>query len=308
MKTFVYRARNGTGATEQGSVKAVDRISALKQIRASGKVPFSVTEGTVHKTPQYRHSALVLLSVCATGLFGIVLILLFPHKGSMRPQQDGKRQKQVERVAVVQQQMPALTNAARTRAQAGATNIPLPVVKMPPSVIKVSHALATHSVRETESQKERHLFVTGVHRPGDTNEPNPYVTFRTRTENMLLMMVNARPGERMQGLFLYPNFKQDFEASLSNKIEIYPTDPPEVVANKEEVARLKEEIRKLVEQGQSAEEILTAIRDEHNKIADYRIELQQKANTLRRSGKVTEAEKFIQETNKTLEQYGVTIR
>jgi hypothetical protein len=50
------------------------------------------------------------------------------------------------------------------------------------------------------------------------------------------------------------------------------------------------------------------LREEHNKVADYRSELQRQALEFRRAGKADEAEKFVKEANKALAQYGTSIR
>lgn len=306
MKNYTYTARNDSGSVIKGNLEAADRNAALKEIRSSGLVPISVEEGHLNTAPGIGQ----IINKKTIGLLAGVLIIAIGAFFALQ-------------IFVKKENSPKLSSKSK------------------PKVNAVSHALPTHNsapasdnlaVSPTEQLKAQdrngsapqgdlkgvvppeiqstsllrpkaRVLVPGI-RSADTNAPNPYATFRTRSERMMSQMLETQPGEIMVEVGFGNDFNQDFIAALDNTIEIYPTDTEEMAAHKKDVAWLKEEMRKLVAAGQSPEEILTTLREQHNEIAAYRSELARQLSALKKEGTPEEVEQFVEEANKLLEPYG----
>jgi hypothetical protein len=221
-------------------VEAADRRSAISQLKAKGWIPISVAEGAGPKTPASWPLSTITFSVCVAAV-ALLVIFVFVSRRDATP-----RKRVTHRDAPVtndvSRRQPSVAEVAKKKHPGEVVHDSPPpnnpiVVVVPPSVVKVTPKLMPKRAAGEGTKGAARVLVPGIRRHGDTNAPNPYATFRTRTERMLSMMINAKPGERIIGVSLGRNFDQDFLASLSNKIEVYPTDSPEVVANKEEVAR-----------------------------------------------------------------------
>ena len=137
-----------------------------------------------------------------------------------------------------------------------------------------------------------------------TNEPNPLATLRTTSERVMSHLLRIRPGDPVIEIGLGRNLDADFAASLTNIIEIYETDSPADAAHKEDIAWMKDDMRKMVEQGDSPLDILTVYRQQLQELAAYRLGLQRQLNQIRREGTPEEAAEFVEEANKILAEYG----
>ncbi len=137
-----------------------------------------------------------------------------------------------------------------------------------------------------------------------TNRPNPLATLHTTSERIISNLLSIQPGDVVIDFGLGSNFAADFAASLTNIIEIYETDTPEEAAHKEAIAWMKDDMRKMVEEGHAPEDIIAAYRQELREIMEYRNGLQQQLNQIRREGTPEEAAEFVEEANKILAEYG----
>jgi len=309
MKTYAYTARDASGALKRGTLKAIDRVTALTILKSQALVPVAVEESTespVSRLPGMFGKRALLLAAGVVALVAAVGLTLW-----LKPKAAQERVEKPQPVRVAEPKVPAPQPVVATPAVEpegpAAVPAPLPAVQAPAPVETETPSLVPPK-RDTlasrkPTQAER-VLVPGLKRNGDTNAPNPYATFKTRSERMISMMIKTKPGERILDVSLGRDFDKDFAAALDNTIEIYQTDDEEMAAHKEDVAFLKEEMRKLVKDGQSAEEILTTYRNQHNEVADFRDELQRQLSALKKEGKLKEAEAFAKEANKLLEPYG----
>lgn len=309
MKHYTYTARETSGATTRGSLEAVDRASALAQLKARGLLPISVEEGKASApsgaaTFGIKRAASIALTVAALGL-GVVLAVRLTPRPQPKKQPAPLQKRAAPSVAKAQ---PAETvkvekpAALPKPAEQPKIVAPAPAVAAPAEFPAVTLP-KTNALAMRLSTKTPRVLVPGLKR-ADTNAPNPYLTFKTKSERVMSQMLLAKPGEPMLGLGFGRDFDKDFIKALDNTIEIYPTDTPEEVAHKENVAWMKEEMRKLVAQGQTPEEILTAYREQHNEVVKFRTDLQRQLSALKAEGKTKEAEEFVQEANKLLAPYG----
>ncbi len=310
MTNFNYTARDKSGALKHGSLRMADRVAALAELKAQGLVPLSVEEGKAKSLPsgmkelKLKRPLMVLAGgVVALLAVWVVLRLLPAAKTNVaRP----KTHKEQAAKAVKAKPVPRVTETASMPPKPRKPADETPPEPRKPAVegAAVITPPATNRIARRVSPKGDRVVVPGIRRNGGTNAPNPYATFRTTSERVMSGMLSAKPGEMIIGVSLGRDFDKDFAASLTNSIEIYASDTEEMAAHKEAVAWMKDDIRKLVKEGQSPEEILTAFRAEHNEVAKFRSDLQSKLSELKKEGKMEEAEAFAKEANKLLEPYG----
>lgn len=129
--------------------------------------------------------------------------------------------------------------------------------------------------------------------------------FTNRFESLVCEIMTATPGERFLDLDIDEEFEECFQESLAHQITISPDDTEDVRYMKETVINAKKEVQKLIQEGNSAREIILNARDELNKIADYRDKLQESVNEfLVTATDVKETLKFVNEANQILAEYG----
>lgn len=306
-KNFNYTARDCANALRKGTITAADRADALNALMAKGLTPVSVEEGSSLKG-SFRLSG--LFKPARLGGLAVILVMgtLFLMQGRGRVST-----KRTPKARQGQPARPEVASRPPAAAPVPAESTVLAPVEPPEAIATTRPPVLFHGVtvpntngltRRALAKDAVRVLVPGVRRNADTNAPNPYATFRTRSERMMSQVLDAKPGERILDLSQGWDFDKDFAAALENTIEIYPTDTEEMAAHKESVAWMKEEMRKLVKEGRSAAEILSKFREEHNKIADFRSELQSQLSALRKEGKTKEADEFAKEANKMLEPYG----
>lgn len=302
MKAYTYTAKDGAGAIKKGVLQAADRGAALAALKAKGLTPVSVTEGG-HVPREAALPAWCSVRALAWGGLAVVLgvgcwLWLRVERKPEKPVVEAKvPTAPAERQAVAPVQAPVkVDEPAETLPPAApaADQKPVrPVVQEQPPPPAVTAA----------KPKAARVLKPGYRGNTDTNAPNPYATFRTRTERVLSQLLSARPGEVIVDIGLGPNFEKDFQEALKNQIEIYPTDSEEMAAHKEDVAWSKEELKKMVAQGASPQEVIAKFREEHNAVVAFRTDLQRKLTELKKEGKLKEAEEFAKEANELLKPY-----
>ena len=305
MSNYNYTARDKSGAITRGNLTAADRASALTELRSRDMVPIAVEEGKAITGSGFNglnvKRPAILLAGVAVALLGVWIAVRMMH---------AKKPAVAERKAPTEK----VVKAAKAKPVPSPKVVPPKPVDPPKPPVEVAAPLPveikgvvppkTNSIAMRLLSKGDNVIVPGIVNNGDTNAPDPYATFQTKSERMMSGMLSAEPGELILDISFGRDFDKDFAASLSNKIEIYPSDSKEMAAHKEDVAYMKEEMRKLVAEGKSPEEILTEFRNQHNEVAKFRSELQSQLSALKQDGKMAEAEEFAKEANKMLAPYG----
>ena len=303
MKAYTYTAKDGAGAIKRGVLQAADRGAALAALKAKGLTPVSVTEGG--QAP--REAVLpAWCSARALAWVGLAVVLgvgcwlwLRVERKPEKPVVEARAPAApAERQAVAPVQAPVkVDEPTETLPQ------PVPAADQKPVRPVVQELPPRPAVTNTAQPKAARVLKPGYRGNTDTNAPNPYATFRTRTERVLSQLLSARPGEVIVDIGLGPNFEKDFQEALKNQIEIYPTDSEEMAAHKEDVAWSKEELKKMVAEGASPQEVIAKFREEHNAVVAFRTDLQRKLTELKKEGKLKEAEEFVNEANELLKPY-----
>ena len=130
--------------------------------------------------------------------------------------------------------------------------------------------------------------------------------FSNEFEGFLCDMLTAEPGERFLEMELDENFDEAYKASLTNRIVIAPTDSEEVAEIKRAVIEARERVIEHVKNGGSPREIVLEARDELNKIADFRDELEQNIKKLMiGQNDPAVVKEYADEADRQLKEYGI---
>ena len=175
--------------------------------------------------------------------------------------------------------------------------IPIHIVKRKPN--------ATKNVKYPELTDGNPIVKKALGRVIQWKHRGEMPLFTNRFESLVCEIMTAIPGERFLDLDIEEEFEESFQKSLAHQITISPDDTEYVRYMKETVINAKKEVQKLIQEGNSAREIILNARDELNKIADYRDKLQESVNEfLVTATDVKETLKFVNEANQILAEYG----
>ena len=301
MKTFCYTSRDHSGALKKGTLQAIDRADALRQIKSMDCVPVSVTESSgvasgahVSWNPTWNRRA-VWLATAAVLLIAALVVwrsvakrheppaaALGTPPQSVRPSQPANQA--VKSARAVPKPKPAVS-AAETPPQdvpqtaEAAEMLPTPASGVSPAV-------------QAEALKP----------PQPPKPPNPY---KTQTEQVLAMALSVPPGASIPPLPLSPNLNADFAKSLTNKIAIYDEDDDRTINTKENVAVAKGQLLELVKNGQNVSDVLKELQDKTNERAELRSQAKRKLADLYKNGSPEEAQAYLETVNKTFKEQGI---
>ena len=121
--------------------------------------------------------------------------------------------------------------------------------------------------------------------------------FHNRTEQFIYKYANSAKRPTM----LMPSFGADSEEEIRRILEtdivVYDDDDEETVAVKENVAALKQDLLKAIEEGYGAAEILSEMREDNNRRVRGRFKMQRQLNSLIKSNMVDRAVEYFNEAN-----------
>lgn len=130
--------------------------------------------------------------------------------------------------------------------------------------------------------------------------------FHHPVEVELDVLLSRRPGERIFGDVNWKAFERDLPAALSSKIEIFPDDTDDIIERKKLVAAAKKELIEAMKAGESPTEILKASRDDINRLADMRDNLQSAIAEMRQEGaSEDEIEDAVKAANMLLQEKNI---
>ena len=128
--------------------------------------------------------------------------------------------------------------------------------------------------------------------------------FSNSAENIIGGLLSSRPGERFLPVELGQDFDDDFVESLKTPITIGADDTDDMVILKNAVIKAKSQIEVWMAKGQKPSEAITAMRDEMNKIADWRDLMQDDFNKIKETGTANDIETYLKEANQLLDEFG----
>ncbi len=246
MKNFNYTARDKTGSTKRGSLKAADRNAAMHELSAQGMVPLSITEGAATKTSGTGFKPVYALYAGAV----LILVVWLGMKYLVKPTPQKKQPPKRERVQpppkkhTVQQVKPVVTNVVVQPIKVE-TNQPAPPI--PVSTNSIEYRIAQQDGRIDEEGKII---------------PKPRA-FKSGAEQVLNMIMNKQLGDVPSPLpNLHPSERTNIVAILSRDIVVYDEDSEKSLQQKANVAQAKQLMKDYIAKGGTPEDFLRYFRDE----------------------------------------------
>lgn len=231
MKTFAYTYRAHSGALKQASLQALDRHDALRQIKATGCVPVSVTEGNAAApgagVPWNRTAWLAVAGVVLIAGLGVWLF-----SGPKTKRQTVSTNPSMVKSQAVDK--PTSRSVSRTQ-----------VTKAPRSKVEVADPVTVAGETQKKVVAKQVRNVAAVTPPDEPTEEKKakHRNLSTASEQLIAML--GRPGEDRPPLPLIAedDLIEDFEKASTNLIYFDENDDEKTFAHKENVAWVKEYIK-----------------------------------------------------------------
>jgi hypothetical protein len=288
MKNFNYTARDKSGATKRGSLKAPDRNAAMQELSAQGMVPLSITEGAATKTSGVGFKPVYALYAGAV----LILAVWLGMKYIVTPTPQKKSPVKRERVQpppkkeVIPQIKPVVTNVVVEPIKLE-TNQPAPPIPV-----------STNSLEYRIAQQEGRIDEEGKIIP----KPQAY---KSGAEQVLNMIMNKQLGDVPPPLpTLHPSERTNIVAILGRDIVVYDEDSEKSLQQKANVAQAKQLMKDYIAKGGTPEEFLRYFRDELAKAYKEWMTTQKTLMELSKTDREA-ALKYAEEQGKILAEKGI---
>ena len=301
MNNFNYTARDTSGATKRGSVKAADRSAALQAIKAQGLVPVSVAEGAAQKEAFKLNVPPRTLMLAGAAVI-LVIGALFLMQG--RKPAVGKQKPEVIKAA---KGIPAKKEVSKIAgSMQPATNRVAEIPLAPVPSLQESAPAATPQEKlaagtPPKEQRPNMRIVEAVE--GMSTNPPP-ADYESGTERVINMIANARLGNPPPPLLNLPP-GENITNILNRDIVVYDTDSKQTEAEKTNVAYVKQLIKDYMKDGGTPETFLKYYHAELTKAFEERNAVQKYTADLIKAGDQKGALKYMEEANKELTKKGM---
>jgi len=297
MKTFSYTSRDRDGRLKKGTVQAVDRAGAMREVKAMGGVPLSVTEARAGTGGGSTAGRRVLL--WASLLVPVALAALW----LLRPAAGDRKTVSVDKGVAPPARTAHIANNG-TGSVAQAADVPsapqadgLPPADAPPAVTAEGGIIAvTEEPRPVRGAQRR--LADAIAR-GERVTP----LFGRVSEGILAMYIE--PGRGFIHHPLPDNFEEDMRAALAEDIVVADTDTPDEERQKELVAWLKEDVRRHIAGGGTALGYMALLREREGRDAEVYAEAQGILGRLVRDGGTADVLAAHRALNEELEAAGI---
>lgn len=129
--------------------------------------------------------------------------------------------------------------------------------------------------------------------------------FKGEVNQALAMLASVPPGQTMPPIPMRPRMEERIRAELDLPIEILETDSDRVKEMKQTVQQTRDELKRLLEEGMTFQQIIS----EHRNIVNENVEIRRKAiaeaREILESGNREEAEKYVRTINIAFQQMGI---
>ncbi|MDR2850167.1 MAG: hypothetical protein LBW77_06475 [Verrucomicrobiota bacterium] len=302
MKSFIYTAKDASGALRRGGLEAADRAAALAALKARGLTPISVAEGgAASGGGQGRGPRFVLAAVLAVAAIAAIVLTLPGRRPQAKTAPDVKKGGAVRTAAAPGQA--AATAAARA-----------PSEEAPPADAggAVERAAAPAAPVAAPPPRAAAAKVPPVERPtrvitpgaANSSTNRPRQAFTTGTEQVISWIANSRLGDPPP---ILPNLPmgEDIGKILDTDIVLYDDDDAKTEAAKTNVAKMKLAMKAFVAEGGDPQDFLKFYQGElqtaHEEWRGGQAELMR---VFRESG-AEPARAFAEERNRELEARGI---
>lgn len=295
--TFTVTYRDASGSTATAYIDAKGRAECFAECKARGIVPVAIKEGGRAKValsskrswPWWKAVA-AFVALLAIGLGAWLWLSGDKPAPTSAPPKISKPQ--APKKKPVAKSLPA-TNAAPKV-------VTLRKRHRKPKTVPVATA-------DVGTPPDLPMFEDAPRRYGEINGSNiwPRALFKTREENMIAGLLTAKPGYRVVVNGFLPGEDKRLLESLDVPVEFEDIDTPAEREMKEYMIGVKADLKKAVANGEKITDIVQSLRDELNELANYRDKLRMAHHLMTKEGTPEEAEKFRQEANAMLKEYGM---
>ena len=136
-------------------------------------------------------------------------------------------------------------------------------------------------------------------------KPKRERTFKSSVDQTIAMLMSVPPGQPIPPVPLRPGAEEEFRKSLDNPIEILETDSDEIVKMKKTVMQTREEMKQLMDQGYSIQQIISEHRQLANENAKVRLQAIKEAREIVEKGDDEAARKYVATMNAAFQQMGI---
>ena len=290
--TYTYTYRDEKGAVRTGTVDAANRATLFSELRGRGISPLSVKEGG--DKPLAKKTVGLPQRAAWSALTGLVLVVGISMIFVTR---DGTASENgIPKAKVV--------GATATKAKTGAVRVEASnVVHRVAANASASSAKAAAANVATLEAQPLELPSIGTNLPPQ-GVPLPPPTFDTASDQVIAMAIQADE-HGMPPMPLSGDLEREFLESLKKEIVVLDTDDEQTRALKESVRATRAEIKKLLDEGMSFNQVM----QEHQKLANENAKIRDDATLelkkILDSGDVEGAKAYKRKINLALEQMGI---
>ena len=302
--TITYRGKDGAKADVQ--IDESTRAACMAECRARGLIPIGIREGgsaaKISGKPRRMLSRKCIV-ISASALVAAFLVCAgfwflreeppsvpTTEKSTAVARQDQPPSKPCEATSAV----PVITNAHTVKATVETT-------KRAPSSTNVVKVLSVVT-NSNGTVVERYLRADG--KKIRLIKPAPQL-FKHGSDDVLAMIATTPPGREMPPLPPGAFTKEQFLQSLNDPIVITDEDTEHVKLVKQSVTALREEMKALLDQGQSVEQILADHQKLHQENVEVRTQALLEVKKLLDAGDRKEAIRYATTVNAVLQQMGI---
>lgn len=292
MAWFTVQYRGPGGKTESVQIDAADRAGVFAELKKRGISAISVREGAAKKASPASPMRGLVAGALVVVVAAVAVYFIF--KDNAKPE------------------TPKEPKKART-----ITELPTPAPKPAPAVREVKPEKAKElppqrvgEIRDgyMKTPSGKLFSVKGMTTNTTAAAKGDYEIFDHHSENEIACLLTMQPGETLVGTPSYNGrFTKDFLESLKTPIIVTKDDSPEDAALKRDMIRTKIELKEAYDRGEDIEQIMLDTREEYQKLALFKLDMQQAIRDYKKTEGVTDddVEIYVKAANKLLEERGI---
>jgi cell division protein FtsI/penicillin-binding protein 2 len=289
MRNFNYTARDKSGAMKRGSVQSADRNAALHELTVQGLVPLSVTEGMLKTSSSISVKPVYVISVViALLVIGLAVKFFILDKAQVKVSANKQSKNTQVATSALKPDKKNLTSSNKEK-----------IAKKQQQEADFQSKAITKEIEHSKAS-----FNPSTQRVEVVEDTKPS-GFTTEGDQVLALATAVPLGEPLPPLPISPDLDKQIDKSLKTSIIVYDDDDDKVFNQKATVAKIKEELAKLISEGHSASNLVTQMTQSHNEVALIRSEAQAFAERLYSEGRFEEAQSFVNDTNKEFSEASV---
>ena len=306
---FTYSFRDKTGKSKTDFIEASSRNEAFARLRNLGVIPISLKEGRAPSAPRSEVRRGRFLPICLAALAVVGIGTWWALRTDSSP--DAKDQLSHAQANKPHKSLPAEAKRVRNNSlenpEARQTNSVTVIAEEVRLVPKdqflgqdvVSRNVRTNGTRVVEkiltADGKSHMVVNDLAKP----------VFDNPSDQVLGMALSAPAGQGIAPLPMTGDLEREFRKSLEHEIVIADDDSPKVKALKMAVIQAREDMKAMLDQGMTMQDIMREHQKLANENADMRNSAVSELKRLLADGDYESATKYAGEVNQVFRQMGI---